>query len=419
LGKDDPKTARLPKRLYGGDPRVKLQIVDAQGHSVLGLGLTPAESIAADRADVTTRFFSSKADASDGFESHFLTWRTGAATGTPTDRSQSSGEQQRVVGRVTFRSGSDSWKLLVQHSEGSLDQAVAVTRRRNLYLSFGILSVLVVAMGLVVGNAQRSQHLAAQQMEFVATVSHELRTPVAVIRSAAENLASGIVQEPAEARHYGELIESEGRRLTDTIEQVLTHADIRAKRFALHRADLDVAKLIEDTAHACAPAVSRAGMTMTVDVAANLPHLRADEPALRQALENLIGNAVKHAAEGRWIGIAARLARPDSRYVVRDRRRGSASRTRPIQVLEFVVSDRGPGIDRRDREHLFEAFYRGQRALERQIQGTGLGLSLVKRIVDDHGGRVIVASTPGGGATFSILLPVLPDPSELAAAPNV
>src|SRR5439155_17992756 len=124
------------------------------------------------------------------------------------------------------------WQLVLQHPAGSLEAAVGQARRRNLTLSFGILALLCVSVGLIVVNAQRSQRLAGQQMDFVATVSHELRTPLAVIRSAAQNLSAGVVHEPAQAKRYGELLEGEGRRLTDMIEQVVDYAGLSGNKRA-------------------------------------------------------------------------------------------------------------------------------------------------------------------------------------------
>lgn len=360
----------LPPRLYERGSAMRLQVVDAENAVVLAAGMKPGESFPSDRADVTATFFGTE----------------------------------------------DTWHLLVQHGAGSLDQAVAITRRRNLYVSFGILSVLVVAMGLVVGNAQRSERLAAQQMEFVATVSHELRTPVSVIRSAAENLSSGIVHEPAQTKQYGELIEAEGRRLTDMLEQVLEHANIRANRSVRRRVEVDVAQLVRDTVQACEPMTLRAGMTVDVNIEPGLPRLPADDAALRQALENLIGNAVKHAAEGRWIGVTARLVPKNDGLKIVDRKLGAPAQIRPLRVIGITVSDRGPGVGPDERARIFEAFYRGRLALHRQVQGSGLGLSLVKRIVEDHGGRIEVGATPGGGATFTVWLPVLPDPASREAS---
>ncbi len=105
-----------------------------------------------------------------------------------------------------------------------------------VWLSFGLLSVLAAGVVLIVTNAQRSERLATQQMDFVTTVSHELRTPLAVIRSAAQNLSAGVIDDPARAKQYGELIEAEGRRLTEMVEQVCsTHAGIDRRRLLVRR----------------------------------------------------------------------------------------------------------------------------------------------------------------------------------------
>src|SRR5262249_19880877 len=103
-----------------------------------------------------------------------------------------------------------SWQLLVKHRAGSLEAAVMQVRRRNLMLSFGILLLLGVSMFLILLSARRAQRLAKQQMEFVAGVSHELRTPLAVICSAGENLADGVIGDQLQVKRYGELIRSEG-----------------------------------------------------------------------------------------------------------------------------------------------------------------------------------------------------------------
>src|SRR4029079_4150130 len=123
-----------------------------------------------------------------------------------------------------------SWRILLQHADGSLDAAVAHARLRNLYLSFGILATLMISVGLIVMNARRSERLAAQQMDFVATVSHELRTPLAVVRSAAQNLSAGVINDATQARRYGDLIEGEGRRLTEMVEQVLEYAGVNGNQ---------------------------------------------------------------------------------------------------------------------------------------------------------------------------------------------
>jgi len=284
----------------------------------------------------------------------------------------------------------NAWQLRLQHTAGSLDAAVNLARRRNLWLSFGMLTVLGAGVLLIVLNAQRWQRLAAQQMDFVATVTHELRTPLTVIRSAAQNLSAGVVHDTNQAKQYGDLIETEGRRLTDMVEQVLEYAGLSGNRAPAAR-PVDVHDVVRDVAASCAVLCEADHIEMSVDLPDELPLIAADEGALRRALQNLVTNAVKYGADGRWIGLSAQPAGG----------RGSG----PDEVA-ISVSDRGRGIDPDDLAHIFEPFYRGRYAIERQIHGNGLGLSLVQRIAEAHGGRVTVTSAPGGGTTFTLHFPI-------------
>ncbi len=250
-------------------------------------------------------------------------------------------------------------------------------------------------MGLIVLNARRSERLAAQQMDFVATVSHELRTPLAVIRSAAQNLSAGVVHDAEQARRYGALIESEGRRLTDMVEQVLEYAGLSGNRGLRRAAAVDPGDLVREAMAASEELCRHEGVLVEVDVAPGLPLVEADEGAVRRALGNLVANALKYAADGRWLGVTVRRA-------------GTAS----APIVEIAVTDRGRGIDPDELPHIFEPFYRGRYATERQIHGNGLGLSLVRRIAEAHGGRVTVTSDEGRGTTFTLHLPgVEPDRS--------
>ena len=282
-----------------------------------------------------------------------------------------------------------TWTLRLQHSAGSLDAAVAQARRRNLFLSFGILSVLAASAMLVMVNARRSEKLAAQQMHFVATVSHELRTPLAVIRSAAQNLSAGVIHDAGQAKRYGDLIESEGRRLTDMVEQVLEYAGLSdAKRRPVSQ-PIDAASIARDVVTATQSLPEAAGIDIDVNVEADLPLIMADEDAIRRTLHNLIGNALKYGSDGRWVGVTlAKGHGADQGFVL------------------LSVADRGRGISTGDLSHVFEPFYRGRYAIDQQIRGNGLGLSLVKHIVESIGGRVTVTSAPEQGATFTLHVPV-------------
>ena len=277
------------------------------------------------------------------------------------------------------------WLLVARHRGGSLEQTVARVRSRNLAVGFGILALLGATAVLLATGAQRARRLARQQMEFVAGVTHELNTPLAAIRSAGQNLADGIVTDPAQVRRYGGLIEKEGGRLTALVAQVLDFAGIESGSRAYASEPLSLTRLVDEALHDHRLALEQAGMTVERDLAPDLPRVRGDAAALRRALDNLVANAVKFAADGRWLAVRAK-ARPDGGAVV------------------LRVEDRGPGIPRDEHERVFEPFYRGPAAERNATPGSGLGLSLVRHVVRAHGGRVHAEGREGGGTAVVLEL---------------
>ena len=288
------------------------------------------------------------------------------------------------------------WTIALRHGAGSLDAAVGQARRRNLLISFSILSVLAFGVGIIVANARRAEKLAAQQMDFVATVSHELRTPLSVIRAAAQNLSAGVVEDPGRARRYGELIEAEGRRLTDMVEEVLEFAGLSGQRRPLALKAVDLVSLVRSVVGSSSTLIAAAHAEIDVKIGDEVPLVNGDEEALRRAISNLLANALKHGGDGHWVGITV------TRHQAEGRSKGN-------DEVHVAVSDRGRGIAAEDLGRVFEPFYRGRHAVDQQIQGYGLGLSLVQRIAEAHGGRVTVVSQPGQGSTFTLQLPVAAD----------
>ena len=309
--------------------------------------------------------------------------------------------------RVSTRSGfgpfDGRWVLMAKHRAGSLEAAVAAVRQRNLLVCSSVLLLLTMAIGLIVVSARRALELARQQMEFVAAVSHELRTPVSVIGAAAGNLADGVVGDPARVRKYGETIQDEARRLAETVERVLQLAGIAAGRAAAAQVAVQPSDLVHDSVGACRTEIERAAVQVEIDIALDLPPVLGDVTALRSALQNLISNAVKYGGEARWLRVSAKSA---------SGARGSGSGNKNVI---FTVEDHGLGIDADDRKHIFEPFYRGRTAVSEQIQGSGLGLNLVARIAEAHGGRVTVTSEPGKGSVFTISLPAVTDRGAAAS----
>jgi signal transduction histidine kinase len=283
----------------------------------------------------------------------------------------------------------EAWELVVKRRDGSLEEAVARIRHHNLAVSAGILALLAFTSGLMIVTTQRAQKLARQQMEFVAAVSHELHTPLTAIRSAGQNLADGVVADPGQVKRYGSLIESEGRRLSGMVGQVLDFAGIQSGRQAYSLQPTEVAPLVEGALADCRWMLEERQAQVETEVAPGLPPVLGDPAALRRALRNLIENAAKYGAQPGsppWIGVRARAADGE---------------------VEIVVEDHGIGLHREDLPHLFEPFYRGRGAVERSIAGSGLGLSVVGHIARGHRGRVTVDSDGDGrGSAFTLHLPV-------------
>jgi signal transduction histidine kinase len=289
-----------------------------------------------------------------------------------------------------------TWHVHVLHRAGSLEAAVERARTRNLAVSFGVLLLLGVSVGMVLVSTGRARRLAAQQMEFVAGVSHELRTPLAVIRSAGENLADGIVSDEKQVRKYGDVIASEGRRLTQMVEQIMDFAGFESGRAMLDLRPAEVGGVIEEALRAAAPHLREHGVGVDQELPAALPLVLVDPGAVSRSLQNLIVNALKYGGAPPRVTLSARTDGGD---------------------VQLTVSDNGAGIAARDLPHIFEPFYRGHDATSKQIHGSGLGLSLVKRIMDEIGGRVSVTTEAGKGSAFTLHLPIAPE-AQTAPTPS-
>jgi signal transduction histidine kinase len=280
------------------------------------------------------------------------------------------------------------WTIAVRHRAGSLDIAVARVRIRNLAASLVLVGLLGGTAWALVRYTARSRRLAEMQFRFAAGVSHDLRTPLTAIRGAAFNLVEGVVKEPAAIERYAKLILRNAEELTSMIENVLAfsasmHSDKEDRREVFAIGDL-----LEHAAAAMAHEIEHAGCRIELTVAPELPAVAGDPVALELVFRNLIGNAVRHGSAGKWIGVSA---------------------ARSTNGVEIRVSDRGPGIPETELERIFEPFYRGEQTRAQRVQGTGLGLSLVKTTVERQKGTVEVHNSPGGGAQFTVRLPPAPE----------
>jgi signal transduction histidine kinase len=244
-------------------------------------------------------------------------------------------------------------------------------------------------------STERARVLAKLQMEFAMGVSHELRTPLTVIRVAADNLANGMMTNAQHAKKYGQMIGDEARRLTDMVERILIFARSQSSEHSSDLALTSPERIVRRALDACGIELREAGMQIERFVESDLPPVLVDEKAIADCVQNLIHNAVKYAKSGGWLRVRAESARrPNGAHV------------------RISVEDHGPGVDPDDLPHIFDPFYRSEAVRSAQLPGVGLGLSLVKRIVEAHHGTIEVRSSPESGACFVIDLP-----AETAAVP--
>src|SRR5215470_8404539 len=256
----------------------------------------------------------------------------------------------------------------------------------NLSLWVVMTLSLVAAVALMLRTASREMKLSQMKADFVSNVSHELRTPLASIRVLAELLNLGRVNQPDRVREYGAYIESEGRRLTQVINNILDFSRIESGHKLFQFESCDIKEVVDETLEAFTVHLKQNGFTLSYEAPQNaLPKVVLDPDAIALALTNLLDNAIKYSGAEKEINV--RL-------------------TQSNDFVAIAVTDRGVGIAAEEHEKIFEKFYRVGASLVHDVKGSGLGLSLVKHIVVAHQGRITVRSKPGEGSTFAIHLPV-------------
>jgi signal transduction histidine kinase len=304
---------------------------------------------------------------------------------------------------------------------------------RNTLLLAGLVaaSAFAALIGVVTSwrAFRRQLRLNELKSNFVSSVSHELRSPIASVRLMAESLERGKVSETPKQHEYFRFIVQECRRLSSLIENVLDFSRIEQGRKQYDFEPTDLIALTQQTVKLMETYAAERGVNLQLQLADAINHqlpnyqlsdyqLPADGKALQQALVNLIDNALKHSPKGGTVTVGME-GRSGQWPVISDQEseRKAAYATRNTQHATSIllwVEDHGEGIPAAEHDKIFERFYRRGSELRRQTQGVGIGLSIVKHIVEAHGGRVLVRSAVGQGSRFTIELPV----SEASAKPE-
>jgi two-component system phosphate regulon sensor histidine kinase PhoR len=246
---------------------------------------------------------------------------------------------------------------------------------------------------LVLHELTAQKRLEQMRADFVANASHELRTPLASLSGYVDTLR-GHARDDASARErFLEIMADQAARMRRLIEDLLSLSRIELNEHVRPENEISVADVTRDVLDALAPQAAARLVTVTTDIASDLPPVSGERDELIQVVQNLVDNAIKYGASGRRILVRVGTATPSEG----DARRGRAN---------FVaVQDFGEGIAREHLPRLTERFYRIDVQRSRQTGGTGLGLAIVKHIVNRHRGWMSIESQPGEGATFTVFLP--------------
>jgi len=281
---------------------------------------------------------------------------------------------------------------------------VAALANRSVTRLVTVLGITVLVAGIFVWVLQKDKmastmQMARMQMDFAASVSHELRTPLAVLCSAVDNIADGVVTGQEQLAKYGTVIRNQSRQINGLVNQVILFVSTQDGKGRYTLEPLAVSEVVDAAVTGTAELIRKAGFTLEQYIGPDLPKILGDPIALSQCLQNLIINALKYGDQGRWIAI-----------------RASAEGGRDHAEIRISVQDRGTGIERSELHQIFEPFYRARAAVAGQIHGTGLGLPIAKSLAEAMGGRISVTSEVGVGSTFTLHLPVAEQLGETGEA---
>lgn len=261
-----------------------------------------------------------------------------------------------------------------------------ISMQTKSYIWAIILLIAIINTGAIVvfQMLKRKMALAQQKSDFVSNISHELKTPLTAINMFIEMILFGIYKDENEAEEYLCVIQKECNRLIHLVDRILDFAKIEKGKKEFHYQQEKIDEVIHYTLNIFQDQLLENDCEIIVNIAENLPKLSIDRDAISEALLNLLNNAVKYSLEKKRIIINAKIV---NKYVA-------------IEVI-----DNGIGISEHQQKRIFEPFYRINDPLSKSVEGTGLGLSYVKHIVDAHKGKVMVQSEIGNGSKFTLMLP--------------
>lgn len=291
-----------------------------------------------------------------------------------------------LTAKTNFVGNFPPWSLEFYQQNPPLFETL-LTSRRSIYLYMFILlaGILIFGLTLTLRIISHELELGKMKSDFVSTVSHEFKSPLTSIRQLSEMLQTGRVPSEERRQQYYNVLLEQSERLSLLIDNILDFAKMEEGKKEFEFKMVDMGSLLEEVVSTIQQQVRHEGFTIEVEFDKSLPSIKADRAAIIQAITNLIDNGIKYSAGSKKVYVRGFT---ENRYLI-------------ITVLDF-----GVGIKPEEIDKVFDRFYRGGNELTRTVKGSGLGLTLVKQIVQAHHGTVHVESEPGQGSTFSIRLPL-------------
>ncbi|HEX4945353.1 MAG TPA: HAMP domain-containing sensor histidine kinase [Blastocatellia bacterium] len=277
------------------------------------------------------------------------------------------------------------WKAKIGLKNTDLDDLARNSFLHSVGATLLVLVVLLGGIALILRATDREARLAQAKSNFVSNVSHELKTPLSLISMFSEILALGRVNSEEKKTEYYRIIHHESGRLNTMIDNILDFSKIEAGRKTYNFADSNLAEVMEDVLSGHRYQIINSGFDIQTNIQPDLPPVCIDRHAMAQAISNLLDNAIKYSGEVKQLMIMME--------------------TRGTELL-IEIADHGIGIPRAEQAKIFEKFYRVGNGLVHDVKGSGLGLSLVKHIIEAHHGTISVTSDAGKGSRFRILLPL-------------
>jgi len=281
-----------------------------------------------------------------------------------------------------------NWKAGIGLKNTNLEDLARDSFLHSAGATFLVLVFLLFGIALTIRATDREARLAQAKSNFVANVSHELKTPLSLLSLFSEILELNRVKNEEKKIEYYRIIRYESRRLNKMIDNILDFSKIEAGRKTYDFAKGDMAEVIENVLSSYRYQTASSGFDIQTKIRRDLPPVLIDRDAMAQAISNLIDNAIKYSREVKQLSISTEIVRSD---------------------LSIEIADCGIGIPRAEQAKIFEKFYRVGNGLVHDVKGSGLGLSLVKHIIEAHKGTISVESEVGKGSLFTILLPLAQD----------